>query len=502
MAGVAVIAAVGGSVLATFLLLERMHCRLRKVISRSFSQVSAAEPGAVVTTAIAQKTCGQIGSGRRREDTPKVASSLERWMQSGRRCVSLCAASLAACGASWLIVFDPPKWQGYVPALFPTYTASLGDALPFHPSNVEEAFQLGAAWSQAEKGNLAEALLAVSALAGRAVTAAQIASLPALVQELASKQSIVDRVRSAFSLVNSVWFVAVCGIGITLLPFVAVLLQKMNLFRIAKEFLYVSTPVGEPLLYALSVYSLVEGSRYVGIDTMAGPYMALTGSMLFLVAWCVTTVTNRTGLNSLSSFMQITGSFVVAFTAPSAILHQSSMLGYVTICAVCVASGFVMYSNGWTTYIGFDREEHLLYAALSCGHLNLLNAIVRSAELSSQYTTPFESAVGVLGTSVFLLVTDIYALLENTRRGYFLQGLAIAAHAVAGTILNLPGMTNVALTYMGLALFTFYCQIGRRTRDDMLIVWLFGLFTALYGSAMYLNRNPHLVVSLLSGGRC
>lgn len=116
-------------------------------------------------------------------------------------------------------------------------SASLVDALPPHPTSMAEAFKLGGLLQQlfciqnatatgAGAGTQASAVAAVlveaAAVAGRpagsTLTAAELSGVYTEILQIESQVGVVTRVKGFFTFVNTIWFVAILGIAVSIGP--------------------------------------------------------------------------------------------------------------------------------------------------------------------------------------------------------------------------------------------------------------------------------------------
>lgn len=432
--------------------------------------------------------------------TRTSASKLFRWI----------AAPVTAVGASWLLALNAAPIISAIPSLFSTYVNRVKAVIPLHPSNVGEAFDLGVAYEKMMNGMLADGIRMSEKIAGRTVSEGELRGVKSIVEGMMAETGVVDRVLRAFSLVNFIWFVAILGLTATSVPFLLQILKPLRHlmwrgYRVARRCALYAKPLFEPLLYAVSFYFFVEGARYAAAAAdpyaMTGVMMTCTGLGAFALAWGFTTHMNATAGGNFSDYMVLSWSFAALYSAPQAVVHQSRLIGYLTAVSLVCALKFTAWSNGLCTIVGFNSFKDLFTAAVGCGTLTVVNFCLKASGVESRWLAPFQSGVGVIGTSVYLLCLDILAYLDPSRRGHIFYVANLIAYIALGEQLGMPGAANVAKTYFGLWLFTLYC-VGFPQRDPGpgMVTWVFFLFVILYAVSLFLNRNPQYLVSVLSGG--
>jgi hypothetical protein len=421
---------------------------------------------------------------------------------------------ISAVATAFCIALRPEVFQAALPSMFGRYGGQLHKVLPLHPQDILEAFQLGAAHRMlTHEGNTTAALEIAKRIAGRVVGEDELRRVPDLIAEHLNHQGVVSRVLSAFTIVNIVWFVAILGLTATVGPFVYTILKPLRglLYELSQVVLEYTikvakrlSPLAESLLYTLSLYILVESSRYVhhSVDaySMVGPMTAVTGLAVFGLSWAYTTAKNSDNSGNVELFMTLTWTLASLFCVPAAQMHQSSLLGYGAVVAAASALGFSAYSSGLCTMIGFQDKDALLRGAIGCGSMTAAAFALQAFQVNNEWTSPLIGPLSVMGTSVYLLALDIHAFMsrEGRSHGFFIANLI--AITAGGHFVGLTGAANVAKTFGGLLMFTVFCERPPRDKEGF-TVWIFALFASLYGISLYVSRNPELIVSLMSGGR-
>lgn len=422
---------------------------------------------------------------------------------------------IATSAAAWTLLHHPAEFMSVLPAVFSSYAgAALNKVLPVHPKNFHEAFQLGqvleridaAASSSAEAANkiIEDALALATQIAGRNVTLADLRAVPAELKLWAESRSTTQRILAAFSLINIIWGISILGLTLTVSPFLYFIAEPVcrviiKLWSdIVIPILIALKPAYEPLMYAVSFFVLVESARYPRDDpySMAGTFTALSGIAGVMLSWGYTTYLNSKGGGDAETWASLATALLVAVSAPMAILHQSKLIGYVTVCSFMGLIGFCGFATRCCLMIGFESRNAAARAAATCLVLVLINASARALQLQGPYLKPFESAINCVATSVYFLALDILSTWGDNRATYFFIA-NLASMMVLGTWLGQEGMTNSAKAWsviLGLSMYGSHPPKG-----GIIVVWSFSLFAILYGVSLYFSRNPALIAQLFPG---
>jgi hypothetical protein len=337
---------------------------------------------------------------------------------------------------------------------------------PLHPRHILEAFQLGVAHRMlTHEGNPTAALEIAKGIAGRVVGEDELRRVPDLIAEDLNHQGIV-------SLVNIVWFVAIFGLTATVGPFVYTIFKPLcgllyELSPVVLEYTKRLSPQAASLLYTLSLYILVESSRYGhhSVDTysIVGPRTAMTALAMFGLSLAYTTAENGQYSGNVELLMTLRWTLASLFCVPAARMHQSSLLGYGAVVAAASALGFSANSSGLCTMIGF-QDSALLRGAIGCGSMTAAAFALQAFRVNNEWTAPLIGPLSVIGTSVYLLALDIHAFMSGRSHGFFIANLI--AITAGGHFVGLTGAANVAKTFGGLLMFTnVVCEHPPRDKE-------------------------------------
>ena len=77
--------------------------------------------------------------------------------------------------------------------------------------------------------------------------------------------------------------------------------------------------------------------------------------------------------------------------------------------------------------------------------------------------------------------------------------VSLAAFYAVGTTYGIPAMVNVAHVYLVLYSCQKYADAGASVVGSSFWFYIMGAGLVMYGTAMYMNRNPQLLLGLLQG---
>jgi len=330
----------------------------------------------------------------------------------------------------------------------------------------------------------------------------------AFIAELDAQQSTVDRVVGFFSFVNVVWLVSIVGLLATLGPCLAYLCGPV-LLRCAK---WLTTEVLQPVALALHRWGVWEAAAYLlaflfsaqscqypAAQADAAIMVALTGSLAFAPCWMYSTSCHTTGSGDKEKFLLLSYALAAGVFAPLALLHDSQLLGFLTVLSAYGSLGFVFFAFGFGFAVGFDGRDALHRCAAASLALIAGFAGLRILGVNPAVLQPFGTAVMVLGNVMYFLALLIvssgwrsqsapYAVRQCAMLGSLLAAILV------GSVFAMPSMTNTATTFLVLWLMEKQLEVDWRPGMGMVVTFL--NFVFLYFAAHYLHTHPEHVVSL------
>ena len=363
------------------------------------------------------------------------------------------------------------------------------------------------------------------------VRAPDMALMLQRLQEEEAHVGIVQRVLSAFTLINFVWLCSILGIAVSIGPALFALLRPVYemLRRLAKELwqraiLPVVRRLHEWCVFELALWGAVgavalDAHRFYAAG--AGQYIATTALALAAPALAYSTVLHGSEFKeSPQSVFRWTVGWAACTVAPFAVVYQSSLLGSVTVCCGYYLLGFSAFCCGCCWVFGFDSEDALQRNAAASGILVALVVVTRSIAgahpLLETALAPFRAACSLWGTFVLmlaLLILSMLARLEHyDRRGRhgekiylckncFPNLLFLVAYLVLkffGGALSLPGMSNTAdvfLVFWAMGTYSIVHTVGLKWNGWALVLLL---SVTVWRLALWLNTHPEAVMHLMA----
>ncbi|KAI8621447.1 hypothetical protein BC830DRAFT_1163677 [Chytriomyces sp. MP71] len=447
-------------------------------------------------------------------------------------------------GIFWALLLSEQPFTSITPPLFASYnsSAAVERQLPILATNLSQALVLGRVLEVVSRldslpdSEVAKALATASEIAGRLISVQDILHLPATLAELDAGTSVMDVLLSFFSLVNLMWIVSIFGLFMTAQYALSILLAPIasTLASLWELYLYpallVCQPAYEPLIYVMSVVVAIEAARHqVSTFTASG---AMIGLSAWAVFWLGLSYTAHLELKPMLNMdpkptveetwnetrrVYIKASLLASFVAASlAIQHQSPFMGFMAVISLLHSMGFSAFAMPLCIFIGFGSESETLRCLAVSGFLTLVNMSLQVTRLTShEWVAPFQPALSIMGTSVFLLAMNIATILlpySHDRANkkspaeifmIFLRYMAVYFSltifcVIAGTLLGLDGMANVGKVYAAIFFLTLFCCV--KPKDAGLVsFWWFALFCILYGVSMTLSANPQYLYALVGG---
>mmetsp|Transcript_41468 Transcript_41468/g.72829 ORF Transcript_41468/g.72829 Transcript_41468/m.72829 type:complete len:449 (-) Transcript_41468:92-1438(-) len=430
------------------------------------------------------------------------------------------ACPVAYILAHWCLLAYPEFVTTRYPALWKTGGKGVDEVLPPHPKTQLQAFELGhtlgiyekigcnttASRQPRECADLLQRAADVVKVS-EPLTAAQMARMRQLLVELDAQKSIVDRVAGFFSFVNVIWMISIIGVLATIGPCIAYLVGPFLLRCMESLYRHVLRPVAiflhswgvfEVAAYTLAFAFSAQGCRYSMAQAQPAMMVALTGGLAFMPCWMYSTGLHVTGSGSKDKFFMLSCGLLVLELVPLALIHKSSLIGFLAVLALYGCLGFVFAAFGFGFLIGFDSRNAVLRCVLASVCLVLGFTSCRILGLDPAYIQPFALGAMCLGNNMYFLAMLILTSEWRctTREYVWRQSAMIASLLLAlfvGFVYVIPAMSNTATTFMVLWLMEKELEIRW---GGFGIVIIFLNFVALYFAALYLHTHPEHIVAM------
>jgi len=423
----------------------------------------------------------------------------------------------------WCLLAMPTRMTALYPTLWATGGKGIMEVLPPHPKTRSEAFELGwqaSLFEEARCGNTTnieeqpqrckELLRRAAEAVGSAIPLlpSQLRGSRAFLVELEAERSIVDRVSGFLNFVNIIWMVSIIGILVTVGPFIAYFIGPM-LIKLASALVEtVIVPAAKFLhkvgffefaAWALALGFSIQGSRYPAGQADAARMVALTGGLAFMPCWVYSTCLNTPGGGGhQNEFFCISCFLLSAVLVPLAIIHGSSLIGFIAILAIYGGLGFVAFAACGGFFIGFNSSNSLHRCLFASVVLVVIFVSLRIVGVDVRFLQPFSTGAMVLGNVMYFLALLInsHGWGSNSQTYVMRNALMLGSLIVAtflGSVFVMPAMTNTATTFLVLWLMEKETEVQWKGFG---IVIVFANFVALYFIAHYLHTHPETVTGM------
>lgn len=182
-----------------------------------------------------------------------------------------------------------------------------------------------------------------------------------------------------------------------------------------------------------------------------------------------------------------------------AIQLDSQLLGVLSCIAFVGMFGFIFETSGIHTIIGYREDDYMAISLIINGLIVLGFSLISINEIDVPYLSVFTSGIQYVCTIVFAVTLLIYSsFIFKNEKGFALSILLmIAAEAfslISMTLYNLEVIPAIINT----AFFLFVVGwVGYITKQISGILMAFVLGVLLYGSAVYIEKNPELFITAL-----
>lgn len=438
------------------------------------------------------------------------------------------------CVGIWALFFFPEAIVSNTVALWkPPVSGTMMDAMPLHPTTMEQAFHLGVLHERlmsckdierqsCDSQDVQTILRQAEKITGKSIpdpaTHDQLSDVLSEIILFEKGAGIAARVRGLFTFVNFVWFLSILGIGVSVGPSLYHLLEPLRdwLRYVAERILFdIVIPIArrlhnwgaiEAFVFTLCFLGVVQGFRMEQEEDPA-TMVALTGTVLAIPSFAYSTLlwggrlVKSTKSETLLQMVQL---WLVCCWAPLAVHFSSVLFGYLSVLALFGMLGFGVSARGCCYFIGFDSNDALQRSAVTAAILLVFFLILRILlGISPHYLAPFEPPVAVMGSIVLLL-----SLLIVSNRYYFLRGdkfqhynfimmLALVFTILCGDTFQMRGMANTGKTFAALWLLRLYGEMHDYLNWNGWLLILV-LSVAMWQISLYLHGHPEHIASLFT----
>ena len=427
--------------------------------------------------------------------------------------------SLPGNGINPLLLYTPEIITRLMQSNFSLDFHSVGKP---YPTTLDTSFEVGFIKGQIESTvnatKIQDLLNSAANILNRStISMDELKEIPEILQNVEHGRGLMTRFFGFFTFVNIIWLIAILGISISIGPSIIVLLRPIkHLFLKFSRWIYYEMvlPVAKFLHEKgiletaawLFIFSLCLDSMRI-VSNEVGFYVYLTS--FALAAPCISYSTFLFGLWFIGKCKKTTisnliNTFVVLIAIPSAILFQSSILGFAAVFSIYSIIGFSVICRGLCYCIGFHSKEALVRVACASTILLTLFTIITIYYGELFYITPFKTAIGVAGGLTLYLALLIFSSIQyySARNyPYYIRQIPMIVALTLGLLIG-----NMVLVNTGLAntatvfLVLFFIEKGADIHyHNEWNGWLLILFISVstYYLALWFHHNPSIILSIL-----
>lgn len=303
-----------------------------------------------------------------------------------------------------------------------------------------------------------------------------------------SAAKLLQRVRGIFTLSHIIWI------------FSSILLV-VSVGWLAQLYLLPLLRAIPAIAYEIFAYLGCLGTmvgRY-SLHSSLGEYIALPGCLAFIGALGFSYYLHpqfakklceklRTDLYSLGCL------FIFLVWSAIAILHQSTVIGFISAIALEAYLGFAIVVIPGVYAFGFTQRSVLPRATLSSLALLIFYVTIRLGNLQLPYFAIFAPGILFIGTFVYFLGLLIWSSkwYSDRKREYaILQPVTIASGAIAlylGAVAQIPQLQGIGGTFFFMYIIEKYFELPWRKQT---VAWAtLGLAILLFASAWVMGQYP------------
>jgi hypothetical protein len=420
----------------------------------------------------------------------------------------------------WVLAINHDFVTSRVPVVFTTAQDKVAyySRLPPYPKTLSKAWDISRieySILELEKQNKTEGIKPLldeigMLLDAKDVTLEEIHRIRHRIEQVESEKSFAQRVYGMFTFVNFMWMLAILGITVTIVPCIFLLLGPLQ-----GAFMLLGTIIWEGIIvpfhylgiwelcaYIITSMFLIEGFRF---NIESGFYISLTGMALAVPAYSYSFA-----LHSTYSFEDI--KFISTFwfstcLLPLAVYYESSLLIWIIVMGYYSCIGFSFICTGLCYYIGFENKDAMARVCINSLILQILfigsKILGITIPAVKLVQTPIITFSCILLSLALLIVSNVYYGDIELRSGkkltygdkQLLMILNLIICIAVGSVYGIGGLANT-----GYVFFVLYI-IEKYVETHIVCQWnLWGLFfissVGLYYGALYLHRNPNLIISL------
>jgi hypothetical protein len=399
------------------------------------------------------------------------------------------------------------------------YNKTLKSDLPPLPENLSEAWKFSKLYYQYEKivnntkttdkrNDIDNILTKAKEILNREeLNEEQFKKIYDSIIDIESETSLLGKIYGLFSFINLIWFFAVLGILVTVVPCMALLCGKF----FVDLFLSVIIPLHKMgfiqlLGYVVCAQFVAEGFRFNIESGFNYGLVGILGSGMLQI-YGYSRYSNIS--HDVQEIIRISILIQIGIFIPYSIHYESGLLSWGATIILFNLLGFLVLPFSWGFVIGFSNEDEAL---LRCVGTSLVMGLTfigltigkithKVLYIYQQPLTVFSTVVLFIGLLIYSSKWYYHYRYDNSifnyvkRQIFFLVPLSI--YVSFGLVLGLEGMTNSAIT-----LAFFYATEKFLEFSDLFeLNWSFPVLCVslvLYGVSLFLHSHKNFIASMFS----
>eukprot|EP01107_Rhizomastix_libera_P007783 TRINITY_DN22801_c0_g1_i1.p2 TRINITY_DN22801_c0_g1~~TRINITY_DN22801_c0_g1_i1.p2 ORF type:complete len:476 (+),score=85.20 TRINITY_DN22801_c0_g1_i1:56-1483(+) len=386
------------------------------------------------------------------------------------------------------------------------------------PKTKSQSFQLGilrAAWdndvsNDQEKKNAILKEASTILMNQRNITQEDFLSIPLRIAEEEARKSVMARVRGIFTFVNFMWFVAILGICLSVLPFLHSILRPYFSGYFKKLYILLMKFILPAIRFLHKCHALeVSAYMFCGILVNEGNFrggeigffISFTGLALSVPTYCYS-VKLWEGTTHIIFFGKkkfiLFGAMMVAFSSfYQAIFFESIILGFVTVIAVMAALSTSFLSK--IAYYFASRHEMYYRVCASSALCLFLYFVARFTFLDGKSLDLFAPAVQIFGVIHMNFYGFIFLELDKPfSRNIVAYFFLLFSSIFVGMVFGMPSISNTCLSFLPIVAIERFLRLHKRYQFNIWVIIFFGS-VALWRLALFLHKHPQFLVNCFSG---
>mmetsp|Transcript_19216 Transcript_19216/g.32008 ORF Transcript_19216/g.32008 Transcript_19216/m.32008 type:complete len:453 (-) Transcript_19216:148-1506(-) len=372
-------------------------------------------------------------------------------------------------------------------------------ALPLMPKDISQAFCVGRMyetfWQARLNGDdvatsnaLADASKVCLGSEEGPLTEDVLLKIKEYIVEASQRTGIVGSVTSVFTIVNTVFVLAIFGLSYSFLKVVIIIADAYL------ESIYNTVQCAYiPVTFAVACGLILHSLSYSSLDT--GFYFGLSGIGIGLMT---SRYVQNTYENDTSTDLPyyIPALYTSLLLAPPCVYFESTLLGCVCVYSFNYILGFSVLCDTLLFFGGWKTQDALNKSAVVSALVLLAYLAMLSFGMSPKFLSPFR-VPGLTLNAITLLVAFLLRSCETGKKDLFTRNVAFIVVSfsvlLTGTVFALQCLVNTALTLIVIFVMAKVREAIEKTSHSVAI---FVVSLCMFAIAWFLHTHPKFVLDI------